>query len=144
MIFEWFRAAERDVRWELGQCGARGGGDELGGGDPRVLADRGDDGGGGHARVVLDVGRDLHAVAELEAERADVELLAQAAGDRLSGVEVGVDGHVEGDERRSCGDERRAGGRMARRPEVGIDAVESPWPSELRAGAPSCELAVEI
>ncbi len=88
MIFERFRASQRHVFGEVDERRARGGRDELGAGDRRVRADRRDHFGGGHARVVLDVGRDLDAVGELEAERADVELRAQAARDLLRDLQA--------------------------------------------------------
>ena len=82
--------------------------------------------------------------AQLEPQRADIELGADELRDPLGGRERRVDLDVERDQRRARGDERGAGGGMAGRPEVGLEAVQPAGLAELRAGAAAGQLAVQI
>src|SRR4051794_17024215 len=106
-------------------------------------ADGRDHFGGGGPRVDLDVGRDLDGAAQLEGERPPARLRYEAVRDLLGGGERRVDLDVEGDERGTCGDERRAGGRVQlARAEVGRS--EPSGLAELRPGPTAAELAVEV
>jgi hypothetical protein len=145
MIFERRRAAERNVLREVFVSRSWGGRDELGAEHGRVLADRGDHFGHGRARVVLDVRGDLGDRAQLQAERADVQLFSKELGDALGRVEGRVDLDVERDERRPGCDQGGAGGRMELgRAEVGRSALQSPGLAQLGPGSAAGQLAVEV
>ena len=91
--------------------------------------------GRGDARVVLDVGGDLRRASVAGGRaRGHRARSRRSLRDRLGGLERRVDLDVEGDQRRAGGDERGAGRGMARRAEVGLEAVEAAGRAQLRAG----------